>query len=301
MFLRPCGSFSGARPVTVTTKAGSVPTLQAIVASSSRSPAAIEVGVPLTSTPPRAISWGWAGGSAAPGGGAGGRPGGRGPRCEVVRSRAGHAGGLGEGGGGGGLEGLGSSAGVAFDAMASPAGMTSGAGLEAITARRARGADARARPVAEQAGQAADARVEGGGSEVVLVGDLLVVEREDVGDVGPPVQDLQAEVAARGRLPDVQFGFAVEVPQQRVAEGGEIACPVGDPAQPGGVADRRPAGRVARQARRASAGLGAGRHLPPSTTMRTEPRSGQLGSPATRMISSRATVTTSGIGTNSGM
>ena len=105
--------------------------------SSSRSPAAIEVGVPLTSTPPRAISWEWAGGSAAPGAALLGGPAAGGAPARL------------SGAGPGTLVGWGkvlavmvskvwdSTPGAAFDAMASPAGMTSGAGLEAITARRA--------------------------------------------------------------------------------------------------------------------------------------------------------------------
>ena len=137
VFLRPCGSFSVIRPVTVTTAAGSSGCCHDLAISSSRSPGAIEVGVPFTSTPPRAISWGWAGGSAAPGAAALGGPA---VGDALVRlSRAGP----------GTLAGWvkvvavmvskvwESRPGAAFDATASPAGMTSGAELEAITARRA--------------------------------------------------------------------------------------------------------------------------------------------------------------------
>ena len=92
------------------------------------------MGVPFTSTPPRAISWSCGGGSAAPGaaeaggppvGGAPVRSSGLGPTtlvgCEnVVVAVVSNV--------------CDSWAGVALDAMPSPAGMTSGAGPDAITA-----------------------------------------------------------------------------------------------------------------------------------------------------------------------
>src|ERR1035438_10297834 len=134
------------------------------------------------------------------------------------------------------------------------------------------------------------ARVELRGAEVVLVRDALVVEGEDVGQVGPPVQHLQAEIAAGRGAPDVEFGLVRQVLQQRAPEARKILYAVVNLAQPAGVADREAGGQLAASA---AAAAGTAAHFPPSTTIRLEPWSGWLGSLSTRMISSLPTVTRS--------
>ena len=81
-----------------------------------------------------------------------------------------------------------------------PDGMTSGSVgcvLRRIGGDLSDGADRRARLVAEQRDEAGDAVRELRGAQVALVGDALVVEGEDVGEIGPPLEHLQAEVAGR--------------------------------------------------------------------------------------------------------
>ena len=167
-----------------------------------------------------------------------------------------------------------------------PAGMTSGsAGLPGRPdgGQRPRGRDPRGRPVAEQRHQVRDAAGLRGRAQVALVRVALVVEGEHVGQVGPPLKHLQAEVAWC-RPPVVDGLLAGQGAQQGAAEAGEVVDPVGDLRQAGGIADDL---RVL--GRRAGAGGGLGAHVAASTRTWSEPASGRLGSLSTRRISSGPT------------
>ncbi len=120
-----------------------------------------------------------------------------------------------------------------------PAGMTSGSAdcwPSCDGGQRAGGRDAGARLVAEQRHQVGDAAGLRGGAQVALVRVALVVEGEDVGEVGPPLEHLQAEVARR-RPPAARWLLAGQRPQQGPAEAGEVVGPVGDGRQARRVAD----------------------------------------------------------------
>ena len=93
-------------------------------------------------------------------------------------------------------------------------------------------------------------------------------EGEEVTEVGPPLEHLQAEVA-RSRPPGADGLLAGERAQQGPAEAGEVVHPGGD---------LRPARRVADHP--ASGGFRA--HARPSTITRSDPASGRLGSLSTR-------------------
>ena len=125
--------------------------------------------------------------------------------------------------------------------------------------QRPRGRDPRGRPVAEQRHQVRDAAGLRGRAQVALVRVPLVVEGEHVGQVGPPLKHLQAEVAW-GRPPVVDGLLAGQRAQQGPAEAGEVVDPVADLRQAGGVADDL---RVL--GRRAGAGGGLGAHVAAST------------------------------------
>src|SRR4051794_26963294 len=160
--------------------------------------------------------------------------------------------------------------------------------------QRAPRRDARPRPVADGADQPAHAFRQGRGSKICLVRDTLVVEGEDIGEIGPPFDHLHAEVAVGVGLPGTEFGFGPQrridqAPQQGVAESDEVADPVIE-----AVASRRVEDRELR--RRAITGTDrlVRHHLPPYTLTATEPRSGWSGSFSTRRISSTASANSSG-------
>ena len=69
--------------------------------------------------------------------------------------------------------------------------------------QRARGADCRPGTVAEKLNQAVGAFRPVSGAEIGLVRDALAIERQDVGEIGPPFHHLQGEVPRSGRPPDL--------------------------------------------------------------------------------------------------
>ena len=151
------------------------------------------------------------------------------------------------------------------------------------------------RAITEQLDQLPDAFRLDRRAQISLVGDTLVIKGQNVGDIGPPFDQLQTQVAVGGRTPQAQFcfqviTFRVEQGQQKgVAKAVEIPDPVGN---------RIPVGRVADAARVNETGARAdwfGVHLPPPRVMFIEPFSGKLGSLSTRMISSTPTSTRSGM------
>ena len=95
------------------------------------------------------------------------------------------------------------------------------------------GTDRRARPIAQQGDQVRNALRQIRGAQVVLVGDALVVERENVGDVGEPFRDHHGKVAGAVGAPDRhaivgQRHLAIERRQHGAAEIGVAADPVAD-------------------------------------------------------------------------
>ena len=180
-----------------------------------------------------------------------------------------------------------------------PAGMTSGS--SGCAAERSRGqvpggGDAGSRLVAEQRHQVRDAGRPGGGAQVALVRDALVVEGEHVAEVGPPLEDLQAEVAG-GRPPGADGLLAGQRPQQGPAETGEVVHPVGDLRRPGGLLTAWGSGGWHCARGRAMRPVA---HFDPSTVTCSDPASGRVGSLSTRRIWSAATVSVSGSGAQSG-
>ena len=90
------------------------------------------------------------------------------------------------------------------------------------------GADARTGTIAENTYQIADALGQIRRQEVILVGDALVIESENVGEIGPPLDHLHGQVALRAGPPVHQFGFAGPAQQQGTAEAYEIAYAIQD-------------------------------------------------------------------------
>ena len=93
------------------------------------------------------------------------------------------------------------------------------------------------RAVAQQLDQMVHALGQDRGAEVGLIGDPLVVEAEDVGEVGPPLDHLHREVPLGARLPAGELGLARRRPQQLVAERQIVADAVIDRGQIGWIAD----------------------------------------------------------------
>ena len=174
--------------------------------------------------------------------------------------------------------------GVAVLDSCMPAGITSGSCGRAagrIAADLADGGDGRARLVAEQRDQAGDAGRELGGAQVALVRDPLVVEGEDVGEIGPPFERSAAPRSpGAGRQPRSACSPARGC-EQRAAEAGEVVDAVGDRGEPGRVCDDR--GGSPHDGRRTVATARCVTCRPPRSPSATRRRA-RLGSLSTRRI-----------------
>ena len=153
--------------------------------------------------------------------------------------------------------------------------------------------DRRPRLIAQQRHETGHARGQLRGAQVALVGDPLVVEGEDVGEVGPPFEDLEAEVAGRrdaSRAAPARPAAVASSARRKPLKSSTRSAIVDSP---GGLVTTCGSWPP-------SHGHGAGAHLPPSTSTRNEPSSGRLGSSSTRRMRSAGIETVSGSGAQPG-
>ena len=145
--------------------------------------------------------------------------------------------------------------------------------------QHSRSADRGTRPVAQQLNQLRGRLRQSGGAQIVLIGNPLVVEGENVGQVSPPLHHHHRQIGdrwigVRGGPPGVERLLHRRLArrggqrrQERAAKVVEAAGAEGDPRESGKIRDGLRAGRIAWANR-------CGGHRPPSAKTRMVPRSG---------------------------